>query len=149
MPFPARSDPGGAHAAAQAPPTRPGPPSSPAAATASSFSSPGAARAPAEPGPAAAAALTRPAGPLDPAGAEEAPQRRPLGGSVARRLLKAPRPPGLAVLRFVCVGAQAGELRDGGRGTGCRVAIAKGLLLFKGARGVMLWPFSACPLGVS
>lgn len=84
VPFPTRSDPGRAHAAARAP-RRPHPPPPPPL--------------PPCPGPrpgarhaaVATAALTRPAGPLDPAGAEEARARRPPGGSTARRLLKAPR----------------------------------------------------------
>lgn len=64
------------------------------------------------PQPAGAAVLTRPGGPLDPAGAEEERPRRPLGGSTARRLLKAPRLPPSSPLVRVCVEALAVELGD-------------------------------------
>lgn len=114
-PLPARWDPAGR---TRPPAASPRPRSSPAAATPrSSWSS--SSRAPSEPGPAAApaaAALTRPAGPLDPR-AEEARPRRPPGGSAARHLLKAPRPPRLGMCLFV-PGSGCGAWSRGERGPG-------------------------------
>lgn len=86
-----------------------------------------------------------PAGrPAGPAGAEEEGPRRPPGGSAARRLLKAPRfsPPSNVVL--ICVGAQAVELGAGGGRTGFRAALfLSGVTFKRGGVGILRLPFGS------